>query len=284
MPAEHGDLDLPPVDGLLDEDPLVVGQGVVDGVAQLLDRLRLRHPDGRAHVGRLDEARETQLARQLRRQSGRALVIGERPVAGLGNPVGGQHLLGHRLVHRQRRAEHAGSDVGDVGQLEQALHGAVLTHRPVQQRQHDRPLVVGRRQGGERRHRGAGRVEPLGQLGHAGSQCLLGALRQCPLAVGGDADRRHAVTAGIDGSQHVRGGHAADVVLRRLAAEQHDEVRPRLRHDQDGTVAPRAVPGIPGRRGDRRAPRWTRRRAARCVVRQPITAAWRPVRADHRRA
>ncbi len=64
-------------------------------------------------------------------------MIAERPPAGLRHAVGGEHLLGHRLVHRQRRAEHAGADVGDVGELEEALHRAVLAHRAVEQGQDD---------------------------------------------------------------------------------------------------------------------------------------------------
>ena len=51
--------------------------------------------------------------------------------------VGAEHLLGHRLVHRQRRAEHPGAGVRDVAELEQTLHRAVLAHRAVEQRQHD---------------------------------------------------------------------------------------------------------------------------------------------------
>ena len=52
-------------------------------------------------------------------------------------PWAAEHVLGQRLVHAQRRRQHAGADVGHAGQLEQALHGAVLAHRPVEQRQHD---------------------------------------------------------------------------------------------------------------------------------------------------
>ena len=96
-------------------------------------------------------------------------VLANATVAGLGDAVGGQHLLGHRLVHRQRRAEHARADVGDVGQLEQALHRAVLAHRAVQQRHDDGVHGAGEHVG---RHRSDGRrrVEAVGQRVGSGSQ------------------------------------------------------------------------------------------------------------------
>ena len=110
---------------------------------ELLDVVGLGHADRRAHVRRLDEARQAELGRPARPgRPGVISVLAQRPERGLGDAVGGEHLLGHRLVHRQRRAEHAGPDVGGVGQLEQPLHGAVLAHRAVQQRQHDGDLLV----------------------------------------------------------------------------------------------------------------------------------------------
>ena len=53
----------------------------------------------------------------------------------IGSPCGGEQRLHHRLVHADGRPEHAGADVGHVGQLEQALHRAVLAVRPVQHRE-----------------------------------------------------------------------------------------------------------------------------------------------------
>ena len=51
--------------------------------------------------------------------------------------VGGEQLLHHHLVHADGRPEHAGADVGHVGQLQQALHRAVLAVRAVQHRKDD---------------------------------------------------------------------------------------------------------------------------------------------------
>ena len=65
----------------------------------------------------------------------------ESPVPDLGNPVVGQDLLGGQLVHGQRRAQHAAPDVRHVGQLEQALQGAVLAERAMDEGEHgDRPV------------------------------------------------------------------------------------------------------------------------------------------------
>ena len=52
-------------------------------------------------------------------------------------PLGGEHQLHHRLVHADRRRQHAGADVRHVGQLEQPLHRAVFAVRTVQHREDD---------------------------------------------------------------------------------------------------------------------------------------------------
>ena len=55
--AEDGDLDLPGVHALLDDDAPVEARRLVDGVAQLLGVLGLADADARAEVRGLDEAR-----------------------------------------------------------------------------------------------------------------------------------------------------------------------------------------------------------------------------------
>ena len=59
------------------------------------------------------------------------LVVADRQA------LGGEHELHRRLVHADRRREHAGADVRHVGQLEQPLHRAVLAVRAVQHGKHD---------------------------------------------------------------------------------------------------------------------------------------------------
>ena len=94
--------------------------------------------------------------------------------------------------------------------------------------------------------------------------------------------------AGSTAAQHVGGGRAADVVLGRLPAEQHDEVDPldpsatHLR--RDGTVRRREDSGHPTSAAATGGTlRRARRRARRGVVRLPHAAARPAVRADRRR-
>ena len=71
-----------------------------------------------------------------------------------------------------------------------------------------------------------------------GLERIEGALRERPLALGRDADRRDAVLRRIGGGEDVGGGRAAHVVLGGLPAEQHDQVDPlRTRHRRFSSVA-----------------------------------------------
>jgi hypothetical protein len=243
--AEHGDLDLAAGDGLLHHHPLVVGEGDGDRGGDLFDGLRLGDADGGPHVRRLHEDRKTERVDYLLRRRGRQGAVAERQPAGLRHAVLGEHLLGHRLVHRQRRPEHPTADVGDVGQFEHPLHRAVLAHRSVEQGQHDRRAAGC---GGVRQHRRGARrrpahLEPARQCVGPGRQGLHRPLRQLPLAVAPDADGGDRVALRVGGGEHVGGGHTGDVVLRRLASEQDDEVDARLGHASHRTGRPPARPG-----------------------------------------
>ena len=94
----------------------------------------------RAEVRRLDEEREAErLAPRDRGGAGSARSSARRSVTERhdGQLGRGEQPLHHVLVHADRRAEHARADVGHAGELEQALHAAVLAHRPVQHREDD---------------------------------------------------------------------------------------------------------------------------------------------------
>ena len=58
--AEHGALELPGVDSLLDQGSLVVAQGEVDRGREVLPTLHLRHADRGTAAGGLDEERESE--------------------------------------------------------------------------------------------------------------------------------------------------------------------------------------------------------------------------------
>ena len=115
---------------------------------------------------------------------------------------------------------------GHVGQLEQALHGAVLAEGPVEQGEHDDGHVwpsIGLHRGqwldggtGRRRDDREGRRHPACERGD-------GVVGPEPVARLGDADRQRVVAVVVDGPQDVGGGRAAHLVLGRAASEQHDE-------------------------------------------------------------
>jgi len=114
--------------------------------------------DARSEIGRFDEQREAELGRQRRHD--RALVA--LPVALQYHfvvtgrqPLCREHQLHRRLVHSDRGRKDARADVGNVGQLQQALYRSVLTIRAVKNRKHDvevetgnavRPAAVDRQQ------------------------------------------------------------------------------------------------------------------------------------------
>ena len=90
--------------------------------------LRRVEPLGVARVGhehRLARRRadHTRVGHALAQQADPARTAGEEHgVDGLGRHPGiAQQALGHVLVHRRRRAEHAGTDEGQVGHAQQAL-------------------------------------------------------------------------------------------------------------------------------------------------------------------
>jgi hypothetical protein len=146
-------------------------------------------------------------------------------VAGLGEPGRRRHGLGRHLVHAQRRAEDAGADVGDAGQLEHPLDGAVLAQRAVDEGHHDDLLPgLDGGDGGERLQLGAGHGDGAAQLaGPAAVEEGLGVVGEEPAAVAVDADGHHVEALGVDGGQHVGGRHARDVALGRDPAEEDDE-------------------------------------------------------------
>jgi len=100
----------------------------------------LRDADARAEVRRLDEERRRQARQQRRTDAGavaRPLGAQHHRVVDLRQAVLREDDLHHPLVHADGRGEHAAADVGQVGELEQALHGAVLAVGTVEDREDD---------------------------------------------------------------------------------------------------------------------------------------------------
>ena len=82
----------------------------------------------------------TNTGRPSRSRSSSSSVSSPRPQHHLvtdRQPLGGEQLLGELLVHARRAGQHARADVRHAGELEQALDGAVLAVRAVQDGEHD---------------------------------------------------------------------------------------------------------------------------------------------------
>ena len=124
-----------------------------------------------------------------------------------GEAARGERPLHHHLVHRDRGADDAGADVGQVGELEQALHRAVFAVGPVEEREHDVDVERAARRELRARRRGArerdqlpepGRVravdqERVGQRAGAGVERGARTVGEQPLAVGGDGEGHDVV-------------------------------------------------------------------------------------------
>ena len=120
------------------------------------------------------------------------------------------------------RRRDAGADVGHAGELEQALDGAVLAERAVQDRKDDVDVSQGGRNGA------GGHGQCLGCAAR-GQLALLLAVpsRQRPSPVDLDGDR--LVALGVERFQHRPRGREGDVVLARASAHQDgDATRPLL--------------------------------------------------------
>lgn len=222
-------------------------------------------------------------------------------------PEGGEHPLHVVLVLADGGGEHARTDVGHPGELQQPLEGAVLPvgavqdgedHVDLTERLGHRArlavddLAVGRV---DREHHGA--LGGLGERRHGGQLPVrdghpLGIVGgQRPAAVRGDADGQHVVLLTVDGAQHGAGREHGDGVLGAAAAE-HDgdaglvvgglaaHIGLRVPADRHGVSAAAAVGGIapgcrasraPGRTApDRRIPyRFSAARTSRCATSGP---------------
>ena len=128
--AEHSALDLDAVDALLDQDLVVVPARELDRGAELVVASHLRDADRGAETRRLHEHGVVEVVCGL-------VSFAKRDVARDGDPAVAENRLEEVLVHAESRRGDACADVGHAGELEEALHRAVLPERAVQDRQHD---------------------------------------------------------------------------------------------------------------------------------------------------
>ena len=108
--------------------------------------MHLRDADGRAEPRGLHEHRIAEGVPDR-------VAEPDRVVARDGDAAVPQDLLEEVLVHREGGGGDSRPDVGDVGQLEQALHRPVLAEGPVQDGQHDVDLAERRERAGLGRNR-----------------------------------------------------------------------------------------------------------------------------------
>ncbi len=97
-----------------------------------------RHPadtDGRAAARGFDEHRQPEPLSIL--EFHRVLTRSQHDVVADRQALGDEQLLGELLVHARRAGQHTRADVRHPGKLEQALDGAVLAVRTVQNGEHD---------------------------------------------------------------------------------------------------------------------------------------------------
>ena len=218
--------------------------------------------------------------------------------------MGGEHLLGHRLVHRQRRAEHAAADVGTSASSSIPCTVPSSPSGPCSSGSTTVTLVVGGRVGEHRRRR-HGRCRS-GRAGRAARRARPPARRwpasasahspsvEMPTGViryraGSTAASTWAAVTQLTSCSADWPPNSTTRWMRSSATSPH---RPRpvapsasVRRGIGRTVPfGREDPGIRRGRGDRRPAGRARRRRRRGVVRLPRSSARPAVRADRRRA
>src|SRR5437660_4325372 len=259
--AEDADLDFAPDGRALDQDLPVVPRGLVDRRGEIVDLPHLADTHARAEVRRLDEARDADALRDSPGDAGTIsaplvthddLVLDHRQAMSLKDGL-------HRdLVHPDRRGQHAGAHVREVGQLEEPLDRAVFTIRTVQHDHNDvQALTETRGQAacrldadqrgvsrglglgtvGERLFHGSGVVVRKGDAGLIG-QSTERVAADDPASIARDPERHDPVTAALESGDDRRRRGEPDFVLAGAAAE--DDADAKRRHEIDSSRRRRA--------------------------------------------
>ena len=135
LAVEDGDRDLLAVDEALDQHVVVEAQRVLDRELQLQLVARDPGPERRTLAAGLHDDRKAEGAVQLQQI---LAAVGLDQVARRGGQVvQAEDLLRLRLVHRERRGEHARAGVGNAEQLQHPLDAAVLAVAAVQGQKRD---------------------------------------------------------------------------------------------------------------------------------------------------
>ena len=145
----------------------------------------------------------------------------------------------HVLVHARGRAQHAGADVGDAGQLEEPLDGAVLAEGAVQHGKDDIEDCLGLhgpcgpgsgassvgmpswRSFAPGRGFGVAGAQPPRSRAHVAVEQLVGVCRGQPAALPGDADGGYVELVAVDGPQNRCGRQQRDLMLAAAPAKKN---------------------------------------------------------------
>ena len=220
----------------LEHDLAVIGEGQLDGFFQLLAVGGFGNAHAGTRVGGLDEDGPAQLCNDAVADAlgvGLDLPAGGGEPLGVGDAVGVEQGVGHCLIHADRTGQHAAAHIGDAGQLQQALHGAVLAPQAVEHRDDDIDMDLFHLAcRGEQDHPvvGAVRAEHTGHVGAKLLPAAVGHLGRAglgvePAALFGDADGHELIAGAVDVIHERAGGDAADLVLTGHTAKQDDNAQ-----------------------------------------------------------
>ena len=109
-----------------------------------------------------------------------------------------------------------------------------MAERAVEEGKYHGGLVGGRGDAAARRDRRARRFEPPGERVLPAGECAHCRVGKEPSPIAVNADGGDAVSVRVSGPQDVSGRGARDVVLGRLATEEHDEMQACF-HGANGT-------------------------------------------------
>jgi len=220
----------------LEHHLVVVFKGQCNGLLELIPVVGLGDAHAGTGVGRLDEDGPAQLGNGTVTHAVQVVLdlpaAGTQPL-GVGDTGGIKQSVGHGLVHADGACQHAAAHIGDAGQLQQALHGAVLAPQAVEHRDDDIDMDLFHLAfRGEQDHPvvGAVRAEHTGHVGAKLLPAAVGHLGRAglgvePAALFGDADGHELIAGAVDVIHERAGGDAADLVLTGHPAKQDDNAQ-----------------------------------------------------------
>ena len=132
---------LSPLDELLDEHLIPVGERRIERWRELLVPRDDVDADARPLLRRLDDERQGERSPYLTRRIRRTLARIEAHTARRRDVLGGQYALCHDFIHGQRSGAHTRARIRNAEHVERALQDAVLAILPMEGVEHNRRMV-----------------------------------------------------------------------------------------------------------------------------------------------